>query len=98
MLLRVIRSCCAKVETGQTFRYAQTDATTPNIVGLFLGFFPSSTGKQAKGRVGWGGGGSPVIIPNLLRKKGEGDKSAKGKRKGAPAIRAGVFAFCPPIS
>ena len=30
---RVVRSCCAKFETGQTFSYAQTDATTPNIVG-----------------------------------------------------------------
>ena len=30
MLLRVIGSCCAKFETGQTFRYVQTDATTPS--------------------------------------------------------------------
>ena len=28
-------SCCAKFETGQTFSYVQTDATTPNIVGPF---------------------------------------------------------------
>ena len=42
-----------------------------------------------------GGGGSPVIISNLRRKKGEGDKSAKGKRKGAPAMRAGVFCILP---
>ena len=27
MLLRVVRSCCAKFETGQTFSYVQTDAT-----------------------------------------------------------------------
>ena len=33
MLLRVVGSCCAKFETGQTFIYVQTDATTPNIVG-----------------------------------------------------------------
>ena len=26
-------SCCANFETGQTFSYVQTDATTPNIVG-----------------------------------------------------------------
>ena len=30
MLLYVVRSCCAKFETGQTFSYVQTDATTPN--------------------------------------------------------------------
>ena len=29
-LLHVVRSCCAKFETGQTFSYVQTDATTPN--------------------------------------------------------------------
>ena len=28
-----VGSCCAKFETGQTFSYVQTDATTPNIVG-----------------------------------------------------------------
>ena len=33
MLLRVVGSYCAKFETGQTFSYVQTDATTPNIVG-----------------------------------------------------------------
>ena len=27
MLLRVVRSCCAKFETGQTFSFVQTDAT-----------------------------------------------------------------------
>ena len=27
MLLRVVGSCCAKLETGQTFSYVQTDAT-----------------------------------------------------------------------
>ena len=32
MLLRVVGSCCAKFETDQTFRYVQTDATTPNNV------------------------------------------------------------------
>ena len=30
--LRVFESCCAKFETGQTFNYVQTEATTPNIV------------------------------------------------------------------
>ena len=30
MLLRVIGTCCAKFETGQTFRYVQTDAATPS--------------------------------------------------------------------
>ena len=29
--MRVVGSCCAKFETGQTFGYAQTDATTPNV-------------------------------------------------------------------
>ena len=33
MLLRVVGSCCAKFETGQTFRYVKTDATNPNNVG-----------------------------------------------------------------
>ena len=51
----------------------------------------------------WGGGGeSPVIIPNLLiacgARKGRETKARKGKGREAPAIRAGVFAFCPPIS
>ena len=32
MLLRVVGSCCAKFETGQTFSYVQTDATTPVII------------------------------------------------------------------
>ena len=32
MLLRVGGSCCAKFETGLTFSYVQTDATTPNNV------------------------------------------------------------------
>ena len=32
-LLHVVRSCCAKFETGQTFSYMQTDATTHNNVG-----------------------------------------------------------------
>ena len=32
MLLRVVGSCCAIFETGQTFSYVQTDATTPNYV------------------------------------------------------------------
>ena len=33
MLLPVVPSCCAiKFESGQTFSYVQTDATTPNIV------------------------------------------------------------------
>ena len=32
MLLRVVGSCCAKFETGQTFSYVQTDATTPIII------------------------------------------------------------------
>ena len=28
-----VACCCAKFETGQTFSYVQTDATTPKIVG-----------------------------------------------------------------
>ena len=40
MLLSVVGSCCAKFETGRTFIYVQTDATTPNIVGpTMLGVF-----------------------------------------------------------
>ena len=33
ILMRVVGSCCAKFETGQTFSYVQTHATTYNIVG-----------------------------------------------------------------
>ena len=33
MLLRVVMSCCAKFETGQTLNYVQTDATIPNNAG-----------------------------------------------------------------
>ena len=32
ILLRVVGSCCAKFETGQTFSYVQTDATTLIII------------------------------------------------------------------
>ena len=32
-LLRVVESCCAKFETGQTFSHVRTDATTPDIFG-----------------------------------------------------------------
>ena len=32
MLLRVVGSRCAKFDTGQTFSYVQTDATTPIII------------------------------------------------------------------
>ena len=92
MLLRVIRSCCAKFETGQTFRYAQTDATTPNIVGLFLGFFPSSTGKQAKGRVEWGRGGDhPLLSQICVAKKGRGTKARKGKGRGGACYKSRCF-------
>ena len=31
MLIRVVGSCCSKFETGQTFCYMQTDATTPDV-------------------------------------------------------------------
>ena len=42
MLLRVIWSCRAKFETGQTLGFLQTDETTPNIVGQkTLGVFAS---------------------------------------------------------
>ena len=33
ILMRVVGICCAKFETGQTFSYVQTHATTYNIVG-----------------------------------------------------------------
>ena len=36
-LLCVVESCCAKFETGQTFSYVQTDATTPNNAGFAQG-------------------------------------------------------------
>ena len=29
----IVERCCARFETGQTFSYVQTDATTPYIVG-----------------------------------------------------------------
>ena len=32
------------------------------------------------------------------KREGEREKAFKGKGKGAPAIRASVFVFCPPIS
>ena len=32
-LSRVVGSCCAKFETGQTFSHVQTDVLTPNNVG-----------------------------------------------------------------
>ena len=31
-----VACCCAKSETGQTFSYVQTDATTPHIVGPIM--------------------------------------------------------------
>ena len=34
--LRVVKKCCAKFETGQTFSNVNTDATTPNRVGLTM--------------------------------------------------------------
>ena len=33
MLSGVVGSCCVRFETGQTFNYFQTDATSPNIIG-----------------------------------------------------------------
>ena len=36
MFLRVVGNRCAKFETGQTFSYGQTDATTPNNAGVLL--------------------------------------------------------------
>ena len=33
MLWRVVGSCCAKFEIGQTFINVQTGATTPKVVG-----------------------------------------------------------------
>ena len=33
MLSRGVGSCCVRFETGQTFNYLQTDATSPNIIG-----------------------------------------------------------------
>ena len=38
MLLRVVGSCCAKFETGQTFSYTQTHGTSPKTAA------PVSTG------------------------------------------------------
>ena len=35
MFLRVVGSCCANFETGQTFSYVQTDASTPNNLDSF---------------------------------------------------------------
>ena len=36
MFLRVVKKCCAKFETGQTFSDVLADATTPNFVGLTM--------------------------------------------------------------
>ena len=33
VLVLVVACCCSKFETGQTFIYVQTDATTPDKVG-----------------------------------------------------------------
>ena len=33
MLSRVVGSCCVRFETGQTFNYLQTNATSPSITG-----------------------------------------------------------------
>ena len=33
-----VACCCAKFETGQTFSYVQTDATTPTMLGVALIF------------------------------------------------------------
>ena len=96
MLLRVIRSCCAKFETGQTFRYAQTDATAPNIVGLFLGFFPSSTGKQAKGRVEWGGGGGITrYYPKFASQKRGGRQKREREKEGGACYKSRCFCILP---
>ena len=35
-LLHVVAFCCVKFETGQTFSYAQTDATIPSIIGTTI--------------------------------------------------------------
>ena len=48
MLLRVVGSCCAKFETGQTFSYVQTDATTPNIAGTTMSGVVASFCAQLK--------------------------------------------------
>ena len=42
ILMRVVGICCAKFETGQTFSYVQTHATTYNIVGSTMHMTASS--------------------------------------------------------
>ena len=34
--LHIVACCCIKFETGQTFSYAQTDATIPSIIGTTM--------------------------------------------------------------
>ena len=63
----------------------------------------SSAGKQTKGRMEWvgGGGGEEItryyseFVNSLRRKKGEGDKSAKGKRKGGACYKSRCFCILP---
>ena len=61
-LLPVVGCCCAKFETGQTFSYVQTDATTPNNVGSCLptvfhpfahGFITHAPLSRTWGRNAW---------------------------------------------
>ena len=48
MLWHVVGSCCAKFETGQTFCYVQTDATTPNVACVQTSPLPQYTGYSQR--------------------------------------------------
>ena len=65
------------------------------LVLRILSFQHWETGKR-QGGVGWGRGGGitryyPKFVNSLRRKKGKGDKSAKGKRKGGACYKSRCF-------
>ena len=89
MLLRVIRSCCAKFETGQTFRYAQAEATTPNIespviIPNLLIACGAKKGRGTKAQKGKGRGGACyksrcfcILSTNILTNPDQGNVSCQ---------------------
>ena len=99
MLLGVVAQSLKPVKRLGTRKRTQQLPTllAYSVSKLVLSLFPSSTGKQAKGRVEWvgGGGESPVIIPNLLiacgAKKGRGTKARKGKGRGGACYKSRCF-------
>ena len=113
--LHVVACCCVLLgvvaqslkpvkRLGTRKRMQQLPTLAYSVSKLVLSLFPSSTGKQAKGRVEWVGGGGgggritryyPEFVNSLRRKKGEGDKRAKGKRKGGACYKSRCFCILP---